>query len=276
MPNTTRLGLPYPQLISPADVPADIQALAEALDGAALIDAGPLSGRPVSTSGSPGRIGRFYLSTDTNPMVLYIDTGTSWVAVNSIAAGSIVASMIANGAVGASALAISAVGTAAIANGAVTNPKLGAGAVDEFKMAHPVGAFAKGVATISPGQTVGTQHQYVCGFPPKMMEFTLVPSASSPTYIAYGKGISRIGPILWSDANAFGQWCNFMRSDAVNGAFMRRHATSPITWYEFVGGVPTLKFAGTVIDIDDTSFTWRVDTAASSGESFLLDWVAYS
>ena len=37
---------------------------------------GPLSSRPVSTIGTPGKVGRFYRATDTGQ--LFYDTGTGW------------------------------------------------------------------------------------------------------------------------------------------------------------------------------------------------------
>lgn len=79
MPATTRLALPYPAGTDPADVPADLQDLAEALDGAALDDQGLLSARPVSTPGSPGIRGRYFWATDQ--AILYRDHGTGWTTI---------------------------------------------------------------------------------------------------------------------------------------------------------------------------------------------------
>lgn len=79
---TTRLALPYPALSSVPNVPADIQALAEALDGAAIVSQGTLAARPTSTPGSPGKTGRFYyVSSGTDIGSLYYDFGTGWFAV---------------------------------------------------------------------------------------------------------------------------------------------------------------------------------------------------
>jgi hypothetical protein len=87
---TTRLGLPYPGPTDGpdgADVPYWAQALAEAIDGAALYDQGILADRPTSTAGSPGIAGRFYYvlgdSTTANNGILWLDYGTGWVSLNS-------------------------------------------------------------------------------------------------------------------------------------------------------------------------------------------------
>jgi len=81
MPKTSRWGHPYPELEgSVADVPADIKALADSLDGVAMDDSGTFAARPKSTAESPGKKGRYYFATDQN--ILYRDTGTSWIAVN--------------------------------------------------------------------------------------------------------------------------------------------------------------------------------------------------
>lgn len=81
MPSTTKHGLPYPQGTDPVDIPGDIGGLATALDVIiATADAGPLSSRPVSTVGTPGKVGRFYYTTDEG--VAYLDIGTAWVPLN--------------------------------------------------------------------------------------------------------------------------------------------------------------------------------------------------
>lgn len=76
MPATTRWALPYPNLAAVADVPADIQALATALDDVGKDDQGLLAARPVSTVGSPGKKGRYWWSTDVAR--LSRDNGTGW------------------------------------------------------------------------------------------------------------------------------------------------------------------------------------------------------
>lgn len=74
MPTTTRLALPYPASTSPADVPADIQALANALDTAVLYSQGVDASKPAAATQ-----GKFYWATDTS--TLYVDSGSSWIPV---------------------------------------------------------------------------------------------------------------------------------------------------------------------------------------------------
>jgi|SRR5215831_1086645 len=80
MQTSPRLKIQYPDTtneLDSADVPRDIYSLVQWLDLAGIINTGLLANRPVSTPGSPGTIGRFYLSTDAGTITF--DTGTSWV-----------------------------------------------------------------------------------------------------------------------------------------------------------------------------------------------------
>lgn len=94
MGTTSRLALRYPELSDSADVPRDIENLANDIDSAAIYASGTFASRPTSTVGSPGIAGRYYFATDTSR--LYLDTGTSWVEVAS-GAGSVTSAMIADG-----------------------------------------------------------------------------------------------------------------------------------------------------------------------------------
>lgn len=94
MGTTSRLSLRYPELSDSADVPRDIENLADDIDNAAIYASGTFSARPASTVGSPGIAGRYYFATDTSR--LYLDTGTSWVEVAS-GAGSVTSTMIVDG-----------------------------------------------------------------------------------------------------------------------------------------------------------------------------------
>lgn len=84
MANTTRWALPFPALdgSDSADVPFWMNALAVALDGVAMDDQGTLANRPVSTGGSPGKRGRYYMvkgdSIAANNGILWRDNGTGW------------------------------------------------------------------------------------------------------------------------------------------------------------------------------------------------------
>lgn len=93
---TPRLSLPYPEGTDIPDGPAQLSALALALDDAAVYSQGILSNRPVSTSGTPGIKGRLYYvigdSTPDNNGITWLDYGTGW---TSIAPGSTVGATIA-------------------------------------------------------------------------------------------------------------------------------------------------------------------------------------
>lgn len=101
MPSTTRLQIPYPAASDPPNGPAQMQAIAEALDNAAIdLAEGTLSARPV-----PSKRGRWYYATDAQ--TLYRDSGSTWRAVT---------------------LQDNDVTTARIADSAVTNAKVAAAA----------------------------------------------------------------------------------------------------------------------------------------------------
>lgn len=82
---TPRLKLPLPAEADPADVPADLLKLANALDagtggigaGVAVDGQGTFSSRPVAAT--PGR---YFYATDAQ--TLYRDTGTAWVPVGGL------------------------------------------------------------------------------------------------------------------------------------------------------------------------------------------------
>jgi microcystin-dependent protein len=91
---TSRLSLPFPDADnseSPAG-PAQIEALAAAIDDAAIYSQGILSSRPVSTSDTPGIAGRLYYvigdATPANNGIMWLDFGTGWQQVN--AAGTVI------------------------------------------------------------------------------------------------------------------------------------------------------------------------------------------
>lgn len=156
MANTTRLGLPYPVLAGSANVPADLQALANAIDIAAVYSQGTFAARPAAV----GINGRIYWATDTGH--LYLSTGTAWIDLgpNAIGPDSITAAMIAADAIGTSELANDSVDTLAIQVGAVTNARLGALAVDSSKVAASLkpsgGAATSAEALRALGTTAGT------------------------------------------------------------------------------------------------------------------------
>jgi len=109
MPTTTRLSLPYPGGGDSPDGPAQIGALAQALDNAAIdLAEGTFAARPAASIR-----GRYYYATDVG--VLYRDRGSSWMPVT-LEDGQIVnAKVAANAAIAESKLALAsdaAAGTA--------------------------------------------------------------------------------------------------------------------------------------------------------------------
>lgn len=128
---TTRLDLPYPDSTDGpdgADVPYWLQALAEALDGAATIDLGNLADRPVSTVGSPGVAGRFYVSLDQTPKQVAVDLGTSWLTIypidTAIADGSLTTAKYADGSVTSAKIADGTIATGDLADALITAAKI--------------------------------------------------------------------------------------------------------------------------------------------------------
>lgn len=71
MATTPRLGLPVPELDNPADVPADLAAIAAILDKSSLLDSGASSSRPAPTA-----FRGVYLSTDTK--TVWLSDGVAW------------------------------------------------------------------------------------------------------------------------------------------------------------------------------------------------------
>ena len=85
---TPRLSLPVPVESDPADVPADLLKLANALDGGSTSVAGGVAFDSQGTQSalpSAGVRGRYYYATDTG--VLYRDTGAAWVAFTPATSG---------------------------------------------------------------------------------------------------------------------------------------------------------------------------------------------
>ena len=133
---------------------AAYKAIADAVDAAAaMFGQGTLAARPVSTPGSPGKAGRFYVVTSgAESGQVYYDYGTGWFYVNppptTPGPDSITATEIAANAVGSSELADNSVDAAAIQDGVVgaakianaLKPSAGAGAGTEALRAIGSGA----------------------------------------------------------------------------------------------------------------------------------------
>lgn len=118
---TTRRGLPKADLADTANVPRDVNALADALDNDAVdVPQDTLANRPAA-----GTAGLYFFATDEN--VLYRDNGAAWKVIGPyVLDDSVTAAKIATGAVGSSELASSAVTSDKIADGTITKADLAA------------------------------------------------------------------------------------------------------------------------------------------------------
>lgn len=143
--NSSRYGIQYPDpgtRTATPDVPRDIAALVAAIEQSAMYGQGTLAARPVSTVGSPGKQGRFYMATDQNPHALFYDNGTGWDEVGSLAAGTIGTTQLADNAVTNVKMADNSVGAAEIIDGSVGAAEIADGSV----------AFAELAAALKPSQ----------------------------------------------------------------------------------------------------------------------------
>ncbi len=163
MPGTSRWALRYPNLTDSADVPRDIQNLALDLDGVAMDSSGLFSTRPVSTSGAPGKNGRYFFATDT--VKLYRDTGTSWVEIGpgTIPDASITEPKYVTDSVSQRALALISVGTPQLIDLSVTTAKLGELSVTLGKIAASLKPSAGAGASTEALRAIGTTPGTVAG-----------------------------------------------------------------------------------------------------------------
>lgn len=127
---TARLGLPFPLGTQAADGPAQIKALADALDVSTPYAQGTLAARPAATMA-----GKLYYATDA--ALLSYANGSTWINLGPsvIADLGITNAKLANDSVTAAKIANDAVGSGEIAASAVGNSELAALAVDAGKIA---------------------------------------------------------------------------------------------------------------------------------------------
>jgi len=86
MPTSPKWETPYPALTDSASMDDQISAMAFSLDNIAKdVPQGTLANRPVSTVGTPGKVGRYYYATDY--AVLFRDFGTGWRLASSVEFG---------------------------------------------------------------------------------------------------------------------------------------------------------------------------------------------
>jgi microcystin-dependent protein len=82
---STRLAIPiYDETDTPVDIPTAWNNRTAVLDTLVPISSGTLAARPTSSSGTPGIVGRQYITTDQSDSPrIDLDLGTSWVTVAS-------------------------------------------------------------------------------------------------------------------------------------------------------------------------------------------------
>lgn len=171
MPISTRFAIDYPLGSEAPDIDGDILKIVNALEAlGAQYGQGTLAAQPVSTPGSPGKIGRFYIVTSGSPLGgLYYDHGTGWLHLNpdqTPAAGSVTVAMLAATLTGIGAkipageITSSHIVDATIVAGDLANalkPSTGAGAGTEALRALGMGtALAMSQAEVDNFNMVGT------------------------------------------------------------------------------------------------------------------------
>jgi microcystin-dependent protein len=170
MPTSARFGIDYPLGSEAPDIDGDILKIVNALESlGAQYGQGTLAARPVSTPGSPGKQGRFYIVTSgAETGQLHYDFGTGWLWLNNIptigpdtitnveiAPLTITSAELANGIIGSVQLADGNVTAAKLA--AALKPSGGAGGGTEALRALGMGAgLALSQAQIANINMIGT------------------------------------------------------------------------------------------------------------------------
>lgn len=118
-----------------ADVPLYVRNVVAALEARGTIyGQGTIASRPTSSGGSPGVVGRFYVSTDESPRTVYWDYGTGWISVGSVGAGSIGTTQLADVSVTTAKIALLAVTAAQIAAGTITAAQIADNTITAAKL----------------------------------------------------------------------------------------------------------------------------------------------
>lgn len=141
MPTTTRLAIPYPAGTDAPNGPAQLQALANALDNAAIdLTEGTLASRPAASLR-----GRWYYATDVG--ILYRDSGSTWRSL---------VQMLGTDGLTASHIAADAIGTSELGPLAVTNAEVSASAAiaeSKLSLASDAAAGTASRRTLGTGAT---------------------------------------------------------------------------------------------------------------------------
>lgn len=140
MADTARRGLPKCDLTDTANVPRDVNALADALDNDAVdVPQDTLANRPAASTA-----GRYFFATDEN--ILYRDNGSAWKVIGPfVVDDSVTSAKIATGAVGTDELAASAVTSAKISDGTIAKSDLATAVQEALWDVGDIKAVAKAV-----------------------------------------------------------------------------------------------------------------------------------
>lgn len=252
---STRFGITEPSAdrADSADVPRDIRAVVAALESlGAQYKQGAIGTRPVSTPGSPGKAGRFFMQTDVTPHVLHYDFGTGWDPVGMMADGSVETAMIQDGAVITVKLADGAVVAAKIADGTITAVKIADNTITATKLVDALvpsrgaggGAEALRAIGTAAGQVVAgndvrlipvTVVLALPGAPSNGDECILVDSLTAPTWAVRFKYLTGIT----SDGH---KWLNVGDGKIVardTGDRVNAAATNDV-WFDMTGNDLTI------------------------------------
>jgi hypothetical protein len=203
---TTRLALPYPTGTDPANVPADMQRLANALDAAsAVFVQNTAANRPAASVS-----GRLFLATDTG--AVYYDTGSAWIQLNLNAAATVTAK-----------------GDLLVASGAGALARLGAGSDGQLLQAQS-------------GATNGLQWANILGLPLALAgaaaatRFVGGTTSGAPTTGTFAKGdlvIDQVGRVwICTVAGSPGTWV----ADYQNALGQSLTHTGALSGTQYAGG----------------------------------------
>lgn len=153
MLSSTRRGISYPNpdRSDAPDIPLHIKNLVDALELDVFFTQDITANRPISTPGSPGKIGRVFFDTTTS--ILYWDYGTGWQSIGALGTDSVSNAMLQDNSVDSSNIAADAVGSSEIATDAVTNVEIAAGAVGTSELADGAATAAKIASQVQNVQT---------------------------------------------------------------------------------------------------------------------------
>jgi microcystin-dependent protein len=171
---TPRLGIPKPLASEPPNGPAQIGAVADALDNAAIdLPEGLLSARP-----APSIRGRWYYATDVG--LLYRDSGSTWRVIS-----------VGPDAITATEIAPDAVGNSELAPNAVTNTEVAAAAaIAESKLSLATDA----VAGTGSRRTLGAGALQACAGNDARLSDQRVPTNGS---VSFAKLEAAIQQAIW-------------------------------------------------------------------------------